>query len=171
MCNKVKWDQCFAVTHLKKVAIFQASLNLVREEAGGQISNKDNKCLTFNGSKHLHEGRPCKKIIHLDMIRWFEVLWWWWGSKWLKKQNHKYHSYAKPVQLLINKAKNQLILGQKWQCVVYTNLSFLSNIAGKPLLETLESPLPLSERLRKRTFVCATHPWATKALSAGMADP
>ena len=34
MHNKVKLEQCFAVTSSEKVAVFQASLKLVREEAG-----------------------------------------------------------------------------------------------------------------------------------------
>ena len=38
MHNKAKLKQCFAVTSAKRVAIFQACLKLVREEAGAQIS-------------------------------------------------------------------------------------------------------------------------------------
>ena len=44
MQNKVKSEQSFAVTSAKRVAFFQASLKLVREEAGAQLSNNDNKC-------------------------------------------------------------------------------------------------------------------------------
>ena len=41
--NKVKSQQCFAVTSAKRVAVFQASLKVLREEVGAQLSNKDNK--------------------------------------------------------------------------------------------------------------------------------
>ena len=34
MHEKVKSEQCFVVTSAKRVAVFQASLKLVREEAG-----------------------------------------------------------------------------------------------------------------------------------------
>ena len=34
MHNKVKSEQCFAVTSAKSVAVFQASLKVVREDAG-----------------------------------------------------------------------------------------------------------------------------------------
>ena len=44
MCSKVKSEQCFAVTNAKSVAIFQASLKVVRKEARTQLSKKDNKC-------------------------------------------------------------------------------------------------------------------------------
>ena len=37
----VKSEQHFAVTSAKMVAVFQASLKLVRKEATAQISNKD----------------------------------------------------------------------------------------------------------------------------------
>ena len=43
--NKVKPEQHFAVTSVKRVTIFQASSKLVRGEAGAQLSNKDNKHL------------------------------------------------------------------------------------------------------------------------------
>ena len=36
--NEVKSEQCFAVTSAKRVAVFQASLKVVREEAGAQLS-------------------------------------------------------------------------------------------------------------------------------------
>ena len=32
--NKVKSEQCFAVTSAKRVAVFQANLKVVREDAG-----------------------------------------------------------------------------------------------------------------------------------------
>ena len=43
MYNKVKSEQHSAVRSAKRVAIFQASLKLVREGAGSKLSNKDNK--------------------------------------------------------------------------------------------------------------------------------
>ena len=49
--SKVKSEQYLAVTSAKRVAVFQASLNVVREEAGAQLSNKDNKHSTSQGSK------------------------------------------------------------------------------------------------------------------------
>ena len=48
MYNEVKSEQYFA----KRVAFFQASLNLVREEARAQFCNKDNKHLTSHGSNN-----------------------------------------------------------------------------------------------------------------------
>ena len=51
--NKVKSEQCFAVTSAKRVAAFQASLKVVREEAGSQFSKRDNKCSTSQASTHL----------------------------------------------------------------------------------------------------------------------
>ena len=59
--NKVKSEQCFAVTHAKRVAVFQASLNAVREDVGAQLSKKDNKHSTSQGSNHLQEGGFCKQ--------------------------------------------------------------------------------------------------------------
>ena len=41
---------------LKRVAVFRVSLKLVREKVRAQLSNKDNKHLTSNGSKCLHKG-------------------------------------------------------------------------------------------------------------------
>ena len=38
--NKVKSEQCFAVTSAKRVAVFQASLKVVREDAGAQLSKR-----------------------------------------------------------------------------------------------------------------------------------
>ena len=35
--NKVKSEQCFAVTSAIRVAVFQASLEVVREEAGANL--------------------------------------------------------------------------------------------------------------------------------------
>ena len=49
--NKVKSEQCFAVTSAKRVPVFQVSLKVVREEAGAQLSSKDNKHTTSQGSK------------------------------------------------------------------------------------------------------------------------
>ena len=51
--NKVKSEQHFAVTSAKRVAVFQASLKVVREEAGVQLSKRDNKCSTSQGSNCL----------------------------------------------------------------------------------------------------------------------
>ena len=53
--NKVKSEQHFAVTSAKRVAVFQASWKVVREEVGAQLCNKDNKCSTSQGSKCLQE--------------------------------------------------------------------------------------------------------------------
>ena len=58
--NKLKSEQHFAVASAKRVAVFQASLNIVREEISAQLSDKDNKHLTFQGSKHLQEEGCCK---------------------------------------------------------------------------------------------------------------
>ena len=38
--NKAKSEQCFAVTSAKRVAVFQASWKVVREEAGAQLSTR-----------------------------------------------------------------------------------------------------------------------------------
>ena len=61
MHNKVKSEQCFAVISAKKVAIFQASLKLVREDEKPQLSNMHNKCLTPHRSNHLWEGGTVNK--------------------------------------------------------------------------------------------------------------
>ena len=61
MHNQVKSEQSFPVTSTKRVAIFQASLKLVRKEAGSQFSNKDNTHLTSHESKCLCEVGCCKK--------------------------------------------------------------------------------------------------------------
>ena len=58
--NKVKSEQCFAVTSANRIAVFQASLKVVREEAGAQLSKRDNKCSASQGSKCLWEGGHCK---------------------------------------------------------------------------------------------------------------
>ena len=58
--NKVKSEQHFAVTSAKRVAVFQASLKVVREEVGAQLSKRDNKCSTSQGSNCLQEGGHCK---------------------------------------------------------------------------------------------------------------
>ena len=60
MHTKVKSEQCLAVTSAKRVAVFQASLKLVRKEAGVQLPYKDNKQLTSQSSKCLQEGGHCK---------------------------------------------------------------------------------------------------------------
>ena len=64
MHNKDKSEYRFAVTSYKRVAIFQASLKLVREEMAAQLSNKNSKHLTSLGLKYLHEG-----AINLELIR------------------------------------------------------------------------------------------------------
>ena len=56
MQNKVKSEQCFKVTTARRVAVFQASLKVVREEAGAHLSKRDNNNSTSQGSKHLQEG-------------------------------------------------------------------------------------------------------------------
>ena len=56
MHSKVKSEHFFAVTSVKRVAVSHTSLKLVREEAGSQLYNKDNKCSTSHGSKHLCKG-------------------------------------------------------------------------------------------------------------------
>ena len=56
MCNKVKSKHSFAVTSTKRVTVFQASLQVVTEEARAQWSKKDNNHSIFQGSNHLHEG-------------------------------------------------------------------------------------------------------------------
>ena len=60
MCNKVKSEQHFVVTGSKRLAIIQASLKLIKEEARAKLSNKDNKCLTSHESIHLHKSGHCK---------------------------------------------------------------------------------------------------------------
>ena len=59
--NKVESKLYIAVSGAKSVAKFHASLILVREEAGAQLSNKDIKQSISHKSKHLQEGRYCKK--------------------------------------------------------------------------------------------------------------
>ena len=54
--NKVKSEQCIAATSSKRVEVFQASLKVVREEVGSQLSKSDNKYSTSQGSNHLPEG-------------------------------------------------------------------------------------------------------------------
>ena len=51
--NKVKPEQHFVVTSAKRVAVFQASLKVVRKEAGAKLSKRDNQCSTSQGSNHL----------------------------------------------------------------------------------------------------------------------
>ena len=60
MCNKVKSEKHSAETGAQIIAIFLASLKLVREEASGQLSYRDIKCLTSHESNHLHEGGHSK---------------------------------------------------------------------------------------------------------------
>ena len=47
--NKVKSEQHFAVTSAKRVAVFQASLKVVREDTSAQLSKRDNKHSTSQG--------------------------------------------------------------------------------------------------------------------------
>ena len=61
MHNKVKSEQCFAVTSAKKVAFFQLNYKLRGEEAGTQLSSKDNKHLTSHILTHLCEETHCTK--------------------------------------------------------------------------------------------------------------
>ena len=65
MHSKVKSEQYFAVTSAKRVAVFQASLQLVGEEARSHLSNKDNKHFTSYGSKFLCKGGIVNKIYTL----------------------------------------------------------------------------------------------------------
>ena len=58
--KKVKSEQRFAVTSAKRVAVFQANLKVVREDAGAQLSKRDNKHSTSQGSNRLREGGCCK---------------------------------------------------------------------------------------------------------------
>ena len=76
MQNQVKSEQWFAVTRAKWVAVFQASLKVVRQEAGAQLFNIDNKHLRSQGSKHLWEGGCCEQKwgINLEIIGWLEAL-------------------------------------------------------------------------------------------------
>ena len=50
MVNKDKSEQHFSVTSVKRIAIFQASLKLVREEAGAPFSSRGNNNLTSHGA-------------------------------------------------------------------------------------------------------------------------
>ena len=61
MCNRIKSKHPFAVTSAKRVVVFQASLELVRKQAGAHLSNKDNKHSTFHGSKCMCEGDDMNK--------------------------------------------------------------------------------------------------------------
>ena len=54
--NKIKSQQHFVVTSANRVTVFQASLKVVREEAGAQLFNKDNKHSASQGSKCLQDG-------------------------------------------------------------------------------------------------------------------
>ena len=56
MHNKAKSEQNLAVANAKRGAVFQASLKVGREEAGSQLSNKDNIRSTSQGSNCSHEG-------------------------------------------------------------------------------------------------------------------
>ena len=55
MHNKIQSVQCFVVMSAKRVAVFQARLKLVREEARAQLSNKENEGLTCHWSNCLHD--------------------------------------------------------------------------------------------------------------------
>ena len=57
---KLNQNNGFAVASVKRVAVFQASLRVVREEAGAHRSKRDNNCSTSQGSEHLWEGGCCK---------------------------------------------------------------------------------------------------------------
>ena len=61
MHNEVKSEETFAVTSAKRIAVFQISSKIAREEAGDQPSNKDNKHSTSHGIKDLPEGGYCKE--------------------------------------------------------------------------------------------------------------
>ena len=47
MHNQVTKEQCLAVVSSKRMAVSQASLKSMREEAGAQLYNSDNKHLTL----------------------------------------------------------------------------------------------------------------------------
>ena len=73
MHKSVKSEHCFAVTGAKRVAVFQASLKLVREEACAQLSKNDKKkkkkkkkkCSTPKDQKgYEKEGDVNKKMTH-----------------------------------------------------------------------------------------------------------
>ena len=98
MHNKVKSEQCFAVLSVKRVAVFQAHLKVVREEATAQLSNKGNKHSTSQGSKTYEKE---------DAVNKNDALFWRWQDDWKlceddevsqkqKLQNDKYQMYAKP---------------------------------------------------------------------------
>ena len=53
MHNKVKSEQCFAVLSAQRVAVFQASLKLVREEAGAQLSDNDTTQHPYDQNIHM----------------------------------------------------------------------------------------------------------------------
>ena len=95
MCNKVKPEQHFTAVRPNTVAVFQASLKLIREEVGAQLPNKDNKYSTSHGSKHLCEEGAVNKLAGDRMI-WSPLMMM--RLKTMKKQNNKYHLYANPVQ-------------------------------------------------------------------------
>ena len=58
--NMVKSEQCTALTGVKRVTVFQASLKLLREEAGGKLSNDTIKNSTSQRLKYLHVEGCCK---------------------------------------------------------------------------------------------------------------
>ena len=50
--HKAKSEQCFVATSGKKVAIFQANLKPVIEDARAQLFPCENICLTSHGPSH-----------------------------------------------------------------------------------------------------------------------
>ena len=64
MHNKVKLETCFTVTSVKRIAILQASLKLVREGAGAQLHNMDNKCLHLMDQNTLSDRGTVNKTMH-----------------------------------------------------------------------------------------------------------
>ena len=50
--TKLNQNKHFAITSVGRVAVFQTSLRLLRDEVGAKLSNKDNKHST---SKYCHE--------------------------------------------------------------------------------------------------------------------
>ena len=60
MSKTVKSEQSLAVTSAKRVAVFQTSLKIEREEAGLQFCNKENEWTTSQESNFLCEWGCCK---------------------------------------------------------------------------------------------------------------
>ena len=70
MHTKVISKQCFPVTSVKSVALFQSSLKLVNE-AGAQLSNKDHKLVEASYSLEQYIGLKEDKLSSttVDFIR------------------------------------------------------------------------------------------------------